>query len=533
MGNGQSRDGFAGILPAAKVAERASESKDAVSAPISETWTASSPSPSPGNDGKQAASSSVGDPLLLHKIESSAYASERNAEDRRGADEAERFLVPESVRKSRTLDAFADVCSEILPGFLYVSNLLVARDAAKLEALGITHIVNCCGELQAESETLQTSRQVLRLALRDDASEDLTPFLPQVLEFIAQGGATGKVLVHCHQGISRSCAFAIAFVMLERPLTFHEAAAFVKRQRAISSPNAAFICQLLEWEKAVRSFAASGGSCSTPGILDGLYRLTPHAPHDAGCLVLKRCYHPSQQRREIVRVQSLEDERRLLWSQGAFVFLNPANPHELIVWRGANCRIPDAMAIARKQAERLIRLQTRLGSPDSKTQAFKALEVQKPVDKHQETVLDCFGYAEELAWGFSPSTTSQVARPANEAPSDAAQSAGTESEPPLLFILEAMDEWDQVTNYDSEDLASDSAFLLCLLQSQGAVKGYVWLGSSCDLPVETVLLTAQTHIQRLIQRPPNTESPSSMEELTVERQSQESDAFWQLFEAGY
>ncbi|RLN87223.1 hypothetical protein BBJ28_00004259 [Nothophytophthora sp. Chile5] len=533
MGNGQSRDGFAGILPAAKVVERASESKRAVSAPISEAWAASSPSPSPGNDDKQAASSSVGDPLLLHKIEPSAHASEQNAEDRRGGDEAERFLVPESVRKSRTLDAFVGVCSEILPGFLYVSNLLVARDAAKLGALGITHIVDCCGELQTEPETLQTSRRVLRLALRDDASEDLTPFLPQVLEFIAQGGATGKVLVHCHQGISRSCAFAIAFVMLERHLTFHEAAAFVKRQRAISSPNAAFICQLLEWEKAARSFAVSGEGSSDPGILDGLYRLTLHAPHDAGCLVLKRCYHSSQQRRELVRVQSFEDERRLLWSQGAFVFLNPANPHELIVWHGANCRIPDAMVIARKQAERLVRLQARLGSSDTTTQSFKAVEVQERVEAHLETALDAFGYAEELAWSFSPSTTSQAARPANEAPSDSVQSAGTESEPPLLFILEAVDEWDQVTNYDSEDLTSDSAFLLCSLQSQGAVKGYVWLGSSCDFPAETVVLAAQTHIQRLVQRPPNTEGSSSMEELAIERQSQESDAFWQLFEAGY
>ncbi|RLN50882.1 hypothetical protein BBJ29_001565 [Phytophthora kernoviae] len=229
--------------------------------------------------------------------------------------------MPESVRKSRTLGAFADVCSEILPGFLYVSNIRVARDATKLRALGITHVINCCGELKNyEDESCEpecskppgeSECQVLKLLLRDDANEDLTPFLP------------------------------------------------------LNEPR-------------------------RPGL---------------------------------VEVETLDDT----------------------------------------------------------------------------------------------------------------------SVTPQLFILETLgneggdDSWDKLTNYDSEDLTPDSAFLLCLVQSQGRMEGYVWLGESCSYSSEEILKAAQTKAHRVISLQYLTDSDvaSFTNDLTIEHQNQESDAFWKLFEAGY
>ncbi|KAL4085717.1 hypothetical protein PRIC1_015052 [Phytophthora ramorum] len=572
MGNGQSRDEFAGVLPSAK----ASSSTQSDAASISEAWTAESSSSSAV---EAAAQKSTADavPLLVGKIVPPGHALqlEDNATSRLSSEASEvvrafnkvertdeRFVIPESVRKSRTLDAFADVCSEILPGFLYVSNLRVARDAAKLRALGITHVINCCGELKHYEDGVEmppasngSEFNILKLLLRDDANEDLTPFLPQVMEYIAscrqraqspENGTGDKVLVHCHQGVSRSCAFAIAYVMLEQKLPYHEAAAMVKRQRAITSPNAAFICHLLEWEKDLQAMRTrETGDASF--ALGWLHRLAPHSKNDPGCLVLKRCFEPSagssRQRQHIASVRTLQDEQRLLWSQGAFVFQNPIATTELIVWVGAKCVIREAASTAAKLAAQLLHLQTLVQPSDE----MKIIEIRESTDGHTGTDVDRFGYAAELQWRRdSAPTMPNVHLPANGDTSTVTNSssiievhpASEVSASPQLFVLEAIGEqggedvWDQLTNYDSEDLTLDSAFLLCSIQSPGVVDGFVWLGTDCTFTPEKVVEAAQKRAQRLYD-PPQGTATSSSAPLAIERQNEESDAFWELFEAGY
>lgn len=148
------------MLPSGSAAKVSGTTKsDAPS--ISEAWTAGSRSSTAGEDGAEHVAKA---PPLVGKIVPPGHALqlEENTTSRLSLEaqevvrafnvpqriEEDRFVIPESVRKSRTLDAYADVCSEILPGFLYVSNLQVARDTNKLRALGITHVINCCGELK-------------------------------------------------------------------------------------------------------------------------------------------------------------------------------------------------------------------------------------------------------------------------------------------------------------------------------------------------------------------------------------------------
>ncbi|KAJ8561591.1 hypothetical protein ON010_g8090 [Phytophthora cinnamomi] len=566
MGNGQSRDGFAGVLPSGSAAKVSGTSKSDPPR-ISEAWTAGSTA----EDGVQqtGAESVANAPPVVGKIVPPGHALQLEEKTSRLSLEArevvhafnkvkrveeDRFVIPESVRKSRTLDAYVDVCSEILPGFLYVSNLQVARDSAKLRALGITHVVNCCGELKHYEDGVEqpaasrdSNFQVLKLLLRDDASEDLTPFLPQVMGYIAacrqsdppalseKSDNECKVLVHCHQGVSRSCAFAIAYVMLEQGLSYHEAAAMVKRQRAISSPNAAFICQLLEWEKDLQAMKSRGNGLA-PFALNGLYRLAPHSSYDPECFVLKRCYDPSagsaRQRQNIAQVRTPGDERRLLWSHGTFVFESPSSSIELIIWHGAKCVIPDALSIAKELASQLIQMQTLVQCPDSEAKQIQVIDVQEDTENHEGTDSDHFGYTAELQWSREPIPK----MPVMFLPTNGDTSNSDEPVPPQLYILEAVgeedgcrDEWEQLTNYDSEDLTPGSAFLLCYIQPQGLIEGYVWLGANCSLTPEQVAIAAQKQIHSLQNLPALSPSVS----LVLERQSQESDAFWQLFEAGY
>jgi len=61
--------------------------------------------------------------------------------------------------------------------------------------------------------------------------------------------SNGKVLIHCHQGISRSSAFVICYLMWKNKWGFQQAHDFTKEGRYIASPNSGFIWQLLQWRK--------------------------------------------------------------------------------------------------------------------------------------------------------------------------------------------------------------------------------------------------------------------------------------------
>lgn len=60
----------------------------------------------------------------------------------------------------------------------------------------------------------------------------------------------GKVLVHCARGISRSAAFALAYLMIKERLTLVEAVEAVRRHRNIL-PNIGFLNQLRQLDRSL------------------------------------------------------------------------------------------------------------------------------------------------------------------------------------------------------------------------------------------------------------------------------------------
>jgi protein-tyrosine phosphatase len=97
---------------------------------------------------------------------------------------------------------------QILPD-LFLGDRGTARDLPRLRERGITHVVNCSKELSCyfpdEFEYLW-----LRLGDPDPRfSAEITRFC----NFIDAGRATGKVLVHCTGGVSRSPAVLLAYLI--------------------------------------------------------------------------------------------------------------------------------------------------------------------------------------------------------------------------------------------------------------------------------------------------------------------------------
>lgn len=87
------------------------------------------------------------------------------------------------------------------------------------------------------------------ILLRDNDHEDLLAILEEAINFIISSlkNNDGGVLVHCHQGISRSASVMVAFAMEEMNLDFPTALAYVRRSRPKANPNKGFTQQLGKW----------------------------------------------------------------------------------------------------------------------------------------------------------------------------------------------------------------------------------------------------------------------------------------------
>lgn len=147
-----------------------------------------------------------------------------------------------------TSKEFRRVCSEVVPGKLFVSGWLVAEDWGQLESFGITHVINTACSV---SKCPFPDRIIyLPLSIEDSKNEDVQAYFYVCFEFLEEAFQQGgKVLIHCMEGVSRSCTIAIAYLMWKNRIPYSEAHERVQRTRPICQPNAGFLCQLLAFQK--------------------------------------------------------------------------------------------------------------------------------------------------------------------------------------------------------------------------------------------------------------------------------------------
>jgi serine/threonine protein kinase/protein-tyrosine phosphatase len=139
---------------------------------------------------------------------------------------------------------------------LFLGNQWSATGDAFIKANKIRAIVNVArSEAHTLSEEERAALGVDEVRSEDvfdvvdvDASEQLARAADAVHELLTRrDDASGNVLVHCVQGISRSAATVIAYFVRHRGMTLVEAAALVRGKRFVSYPNLSF------W-KSLRTF---------------------------------------------------------------------------------------------------------------------------------------------------------------------------------------------------------------------------------------------------------------------------------------
>ncbi|XP_027334644.1 protein-tyrosine-phosphatase MKP1-like isoform X2 [Abrus precatorius] len=213
--------------------------------------------------------------------------------------------------KRDKLAFFDKECSRIAE-HIYLGSDTVAKNHELLRQNGITHVLNCVGFVCPEY--FKSDFVYKTLWLQDSPTEDITSILYDVFDYFEdvreQGG---RVLVHCCQGVSRSTALVIAYLMWREGQSFEDAFQFVKTARAVTNPNMGFACQLLQCQKRVHAMPAS------PNSILRMYRMAPHSPYDPLHLVPKMVNQPSAQ---------------ALDSRGAFIIHIPS---AIYVWNGKYC----------------------------------------------------------------------------------------------------------------------------------------------------------------------------------------------------
>ncbi|XP_021743711.1 protein-tyrosine-phosphatase MKP1-like [Chenopodium quinoa] len=225
-------------------------------------------------------------------------------------------------------------CSRIVE-HIYLGSEAVAKNREVLRQNGITHVLNCVGFVCPEF--FKGDLVYKTLWLQDRPSEDITSILYDVFDYFEDvREQSGRVLVHCCQGVSRSTSLVIAYLMWKEGQSFEDAFQYVKAARGVTNPNMGFACQLLQCQKRVHAMPIS------PNSILRMYRMAPHSPYAPLHLVPKLVRHPS---------------KRSLDSRGAFIVHVPS---AIYVWIGRYCSSMMSNN-ARKAAQQVIKYERAQG----------------------------------------------------------------------------------------------------------------------------------------------------------------------------
>ncbi|XP_029025509.1 dual specificity protein phosphatase 4 [Betta splendens] len=155
---------------------------------------------------------------------------------------------------------------EILP-FLYLGSALHASKKEVLDAIGISALLNVSSDCPNHFEG---DYQYKCIPVEDNHKEDISSWFLEAIEFIdSVRDSSGRVLVHCQAGISRSATICLAYLMKRKRVRLDEAFEFVRRRRSIISPNFSFMGQLLQFESQLLATSCAAEAAATASPLLG------------------------------------------------------------------------------------------------------------------------------------------------------------------------------------------------------------------------------------------------------------------------
>ncbi|XP_077482577.1 uncharacterized protein LOC144093135 [Stigmatopora argus] len=137
---------------------------------------------------------------------------------------------------------------EVWPN-IYIGNVYAAKNKRNLQAHGISHVLNAAhGKFNIDTGATfyhDVNLEYHGVEAYDMVTFDLSAFFYKSADFIRSvlNLPTGRVLVHCAMGLSRSSTLVLAYLMIHEKMTLAKAIAAVGANRNIK-PNAGFLEKL-------------------------------------------------------------------------------------------------------------------------------------------------------------------------------------------------------------------------------------------------------------------------------------------------
>jgi hypothetical protein len=386
-----------------------------------------------------------------------------------------------------TSKEFRRICSEIVPEQIYVSGWLVAEEWSQLESRGITHVINtACAVSKCPFPGMIT---YLPLSIEDNRNEDILAYIYPCIEFIETAVTNGgRVLVHCMEGVSRSCSVVIGYLMWKRGLRYVEAQAFVQNGRPICQPNPSFICQLLEFEKRLLSPQKRARSCRvTLRECNGQYILLVVGDQDRA--VDKRFPYIAFEPPQTLRVS-----------------VDMSSPYiDLLVQLG------------RDASEQIAGIE-RIESPFIEVVGFDTEILPIPVSSFDVDYKACYDFFQSFGQIESTPRNPEDEEPCTARSHKSHGSIDSARDDGRVQVFEYLPDMVQLNArlafFDSDDLDSRCTYLFLMRRLT-----ILWIGDEVIEASDSASIIA--HVRRLIPRPQS--------EIRVVKQGSEPDEFWDLF----
>ena len=133
--------------------------------------------------------------------------------------------------------------NEIIPN-IFVGNYAFALNKKLLLENKITHILNCGNGLK-NFYSKDGNFKYMQIPLYDSKTQNLVQYIPNINKFIDEGSFNNnKILIHCGEGVSRSAAVCLMYMITNKGYTYSQAKELFIKNKECCCPNSGFISQL-------------------------------------------------------------------------------------------------------------------------------------------------------------------------------------------------------------------------------------------------------------------------------------------------
>ena len=155
----------------------------------------------------------------------------------------ENLEIRDTTKNELILEYYTEKLSEIHPN-VFISGDTVARNEELLRSIGITHIINCAGNVC--ENYFPEDFYYIKYFMKDSNNYNIESLFYPTFIFMKNALKSGnKILIHCVQGASRSVSLCLGYIIFVKNISYEDALLKAKEIRQICSPNIGFQVQLM------------------------------------------------------------------------------------------------------------------------------------------------------------------------------------------------------------------------------------------------------------------------------------------------